>query len=379
MGFEFADKERVTVLDLMAEAAATTPGLAPPGPPPGPMSQETSEGSQAPLDPSRQPASATLPSEGAGSPQGAKPEDLEGRIEWLTAELEALPDSRTRGLAEELVSGVLELHGKGLGRVLELVDEAGSAGAPIREALVDDGVVASLLLIHDLYPVSLEERVAEALASVQPYMESHGGGVELLSLQDGVARLRLHGSCDGCAASSATLELAIKKALMETAPDLVGLDVEGAVEPPSANGDMSGTPLPIVPKPARLSVPRDGVSPAAPAGETAAMPPVSGWLEVDGLGDLPAGATAAVPAGGTVLLVANVNDTLLAYLNTCAACDSPLEGGALEEGVLACPSCSVRFDLPRAGRSVDDDKQLQLAPVPLLRDGPTRVRVALTA
>jgi Fe-S cluster biogenesis protein NfuA/nitrite reductase/ring-hydroxylating ferredoxin subunit len=250
---------------------------------------------------------------------------------------------------------------------------------------VDDGVVGSLLLIHDLYPVSLEERVAEGLASVAPYMESHGGGVELLSLRDGVARLRLQGSCDGCAASSATLELAIKKALMETAPDLAGLEVEGAVEPPSANGATSGTPLPIAPKPARLS-PEAPVGPHAPAAPaqaaapapTGAMPPVAGWLEVEGIGHLPVGARAAVPAGHTELLVANVNGTLLAYLNACAACQSPLEGGSLEEGVLACQSCGARFDLPRAGRSLSD-AALQLAPVPLLRDGPTRVRVALTA
>jgi Fe-S cluster biogenesis protein NfuA/nitrite reductase/ring-hydroxylating ferredoxin subunit len=366
MGFEFADKERVTVLDLMAEASATTPGLAPPGPAPGPMSQEAGAAgsSEAPLDPSRQ---STVDSR-----QGGKPEDLDGRIEWLTAELEALPDGRARGLAEELVSAVLELHGEGLARVLEVVDEAGAAGAPIRDALVEDAVVASLLLIHDLYPIPLAERVAEALDSVKPYMESHGGGVEVLGLEGGVARLRLKGSCDGCAASSATLELAIKKALMEAAPDLAGLEVEGAAEPPSANGGVSGTPLPIAPRPARLS-------PAAPAGEAAAMPAVSGWLEVDGLGRLPVGAQAAVSAGGTELLVANVNDTLLAYLNTCAACDSSLQGGALEGGVLACPSCAARFDLPRAGRSVDADTQAQLAPVPLLRDGPTRVRVALTA
>lgn len=369
MGFEFADKERVTVLDLMAGATATTPGLAPPGPAPGPMSQEAS---QAPLDPSRQ-----TPSD--GDQRSAKPDDLEGRIEWLTAELETLPDARGRGLAEELVSAVLQLHGEGLERVLELVDEAGPAGAPIRQALVDDGVVGSLLLIHDLYPVPLQERVAEALASVEPYMESHGGGVDLLSLQDGVATLRLKGSCDGCAASSATLELAIKKALMEAAPDLAGLEVEGAVAPPSVDDEISGTPLPILPKPARLS-PAAAAEPAtAVPASAAAMPPVSGWLEVDGLAHLPVGAKAAVPAGGTQLLVANVNDTLLAYLNACAACDSPLEGGALQEGVLACPSCSARFDLPRAGRNVDGDTQMQLAPVPLLRDGPTRVRVALTA
>lgn len=364
MAFEFADKERVTVLDLMAGAAATTPGSSPPGPPPGPMSEEESAGSEAPLDPTRQ-----RPAAGGG--QGGKPEDLEGRIEWLTAELEVLADPRARDLAEELVSAVLELHGDGLERVLELIDEAGPAGSAIRQALVDDGVVGSLLLIHDLYPVPLEERVAEALASVQPYMESHGGGVELLGLERGVARLRLHGSCDGCAASSATLELAIKKALMETAPDLAGLEVEGAVEPPSPQTDITGTPLPIAPKPARLS-------PAAPAAEAAAVPPVSGWLELDGLAHLPIGARSAVPAGDTELLVANVDDTLLAYMNACPGCGSGLEQGTLAEGVLECPGCSVSYDLPRAGRS-KDDSGLQLAPVPLLRDGPTRVRVALSA
>ena len=77
--------------------------------------------------------------------------------------------------------------------------------------------VASLLLIHDLYPVDLQTRVIEALDTVRPYMESHGGNVELLALEHGVARIRLQGSCSDCSASSVTLELAIKQALDETA------------------------------------------------------------------------------------------------------------------------------------------------------------------
>ena len=67
----------------------------------------------------------------------------------------------------------------------------------------------------------------EALATVRPYMESHGGDVELLGIDDGVARLRLVGHCKGCPASAATLELAIKEAIEEAAPDLAGLEVEG--------------------------------------------------------------------------------------------------------------------------------------------------------
>ena len=344
MGVDFGEGDRVTVLDLMAQAATSTPGPAPPGPPPGPMS------------------------ESVPPPAGGDPEALIERVERLSAELEGVADDHARGVAEQLMASVLELYGEGFARVMELVEQAGPSAEALRNALVEDGVVGSLLLIHDLYPVPLEERVAEALASVQPYMESHGGGVELLSLEGDVAHLRLQGSCDGCAASVATLELAIEKALMETAPDLAGIEVEGVSAPPPETGDLSGTPLPLapaVPRPARL-------------GPAESVGPVSAWLDVDEVAGLPAGAHTVVSVGATELLVANVNDTLLAYLDVCAACDSSLADGALELGILSCLSCSARFDLPRAGRSVDDSG-LQLGPVPLLRDGPTRVRVALTA
>ena len=124
----------------------------------------------------------------------------------------------------------MELYGEGLERIFDAIAEDGSEA--LRSRLVEDGVVASLMLIHDLYPVPLEERVQEALDSVRPYMESHGGNVELLGIEDGVARLRLEGSCNGCAASASTLELAVEEALQATAPDLEGIDVEGVVEPP---------------------------------------------------------------------------------------------------------------------------------------------------
>ena len=85
----------------------------------------------------------------------------------------------------------------------------------------------------------LEERVEAALVSVRPYMESHGGGVELVRLEDGVAHLRLRGSCDGCPASASTLELAIREALDEAAPDLDGIEVEGLVEAEAAEAAVA--------------------------------------------------------------------------------------------------------------------------------------------
>ena len=165
------------------------------------------------------------------------------------------------------MGAVIELYGEGLERIFAALDESGDAGAELRERLSQDGVVASLMLIHDLYPVDLEARVIEALDGVRPYMESHGGNVELLGIEDGVARIRLEGSCEGCPASASTLELAIKQALDEAAPDLEGLLVEGVVESGSAVGD-GATELPVV-----------QVAPGRADAEPA-------WFDIDGLDHL---------------------------------------------------------------------------------------------
>ena len=135
---------------------------------------------------------------------------------------------------------MIAMYGDGLRRIMDVIAESREAGASILDQLSQDGAVASLLLIHDLYPVSLHERVVEALDTVRPYMESHGGNVELVGIDDGVARLVLQGSCNGCAASRATLELAIKQALDEHAPDLAGLEVQGVDRPGAAQ--RRGTP-----------------------------------------------------------------------------------------------------------------------------------------
>jgi nitrite reductase/ring-hydroxylating ferredoxin subunit len=84
-----------------------------------------------------------------------------------------------------------------------------------------------------------------------------------------------------------------------------------------------------------------------------------------------------VELGGEALVVAHVDSELLAFHDRCVDCGSSLSGGELSEGVLECPHCERRFFLPRAGRSLDDER-LQLAPVPLLRDG-TAAKVALHA
>lgn len=76
----------------------------------------------------------------------------------------------------------------------------------------------------------------QALDKVRPMLHSHGGNVELLSIDDGVVRLRLQGSCHGCPSSAMTLKNSIEEAIYEFAPDIAELHVEGAVPVPSPAG-----------------------------------------------------------------------------------------------------------------------------------------------
>ena len=51
-----------------------------------------------------------------------------------------------------------------------------------------------MFLLHSLHPDDKETRVVRGLDSVRPYLKSHGGDCELVSVRDGIVRLKLHGT-----------------------------------------------------------------------------------------------------------------------------------------------------------------------------------------
>ena len=301
----------------------------------------------------------------------AHPAELLDRVQDLTTQVDELADVRARTLAQELLATVIAMYGDGLARIMEVIGNSREAGATILDELSQDGAVASLLLIHDLYPVSLQERVIEALDTVRPYMESHGGNVELIGLEDGVAKLALQGSCNGCAASRATLELAIKQALDEHAPDLNGLEVEGVTEPSELNGNAlpMASPAPAPSPSFELPVVHSGGADLPLAGEQTPR-----WVPVSESARPGPDSLRTLRVDGVVLLLADVNGSLLAYGNECASCGEPIGDGDLQDGMLRCPACEVEFDLPRAGRAAGGEP-LQLKPVPLLEAGGLRVAI----
>ena len=100
------------------------------------------------------------------------------------------------------------------------------------DRLAEDPLVESLLLLHDLHPLDVDARIQRALDRVRPYLGSHAGGVEYLGVADGVARLRLEGSCHGCPSSTVTVQLAIQGAVQDAAPEVTEVVVEGMTAPP---------------------------------------------------------------------------------------------------------------------------------------------------
>ncbi|MGH9276857.1 MAG: NifU family protein [Acidimicrobiales bacterium] len=149
------------------------------------------------------------------------------RIEQLVGELRSGLDPVMWHRVEEVLALVTDLYGAGLAAVVR------TGGPSLTRQLVDDELVASLLLLHGLHPDTVEERLQSALDDVRPYLGSHGGDVEVLEIDEGAGtvRLRLLGSCDGCPSSSVTLRDAVTRAIREATPELTTIDVEGAVEP----------------------------------------------------------------------------------------------------------------------------------------------------
>lgn len=294
-------------------------------------------------------------------------DELVGRVEGLLEELESLGDPMARELATTTVQALLELYGEGLRRVLDGV------GASQAATLAGDDVIAHLLLLHGLHPVPVEERVQAGLEEVRPYLDSHGGNVELVSVEDGVALLRMQGSCEGCPASAMTLKLAIEEAVFKAAPDVESVEAQGAVEE--------------APAPALLQIEMVGGEHPAASGGGHRLPMAgengngngaseAAWAMAGSLPQLSSGGTLLKEVGGHELLFLRLDGASYAYRPRCPGCEGSLEGAPLTGAELACPACGHRYDARRAGRCLDQP-QLHLEPVPLLTDDSGLVRVAV--
>lgn len=275
-------------------------------------------------------------------------DDVAARADAFLADVEALPDEVARDTALAALQAVVELYGDGLGRIAAAVPDEQLA------ELAQDELVGHLLLLHDLHPQGVAERVQAALDEVRPYLGSHGGSVELLEATAERVLLRLAGSCSGCPSSTMTLKLAIEDAIRKHAPEVEAIEADGVAEEPKA--------------PALLQLEiGDGLRSNANGHH---------WETVGIQARLRDGSTVVHEVGGERMLFMRVEPETYAYRAVCPSCNASLDDAPLVAGALSCPSCGRRYDVRRAGRCLDAP-QLHLVPVPLLASDAGLVKVAV--
>jgi Fe-S cluster biogenesis protein NfuA/nitrite reductase/ring-hydroxylating ferredoxin subunit len=273
-----------------------------------------------------------------------EPQELVGEVERLLEDVESLLDPVARQTATGVVQALLELYGAGLERIVDVVAASPDA-AVLADAFAEDELVSHLLLLHGLHPVALEDRVREALNEIRPYLDSHGGNVELLGIDGSVVRLRLQGSCSGCPSSAVTLKLAIENAIQKAAPEIQEVIAEEEAAP----------------------LIQIELAPAAVNGA---------WTTIGSLPELSASPLVVKQVEGTPLALLRIGSRHYAYRSRCPACAATLEEASVSGSELSCAGCGNRYDALRAGRGLDLP-DLHLEPVPLLEGEDGLVRVAL--
>ena len=64
------------------------------------------------------------------------------------------------------------------------------------------------------------EKIEKALAKVRVALQQDGGDIELVSVENGVVKVRLKGACAGCPMSQMTLANFVEKELKGAVPEI---------------------------------------------------------------------------------------------------------------------------------------------------------------
>ncbi|WP_205873609.1 NifU family protein [Mycobacterium camsae] len=248
-------------------------------------------------------------------------EELAKRVDDAVAAVADL-DPKARAVAEELKAALEAVHRAGLVTIVRRMREDDGARAVLFE-LVDDPVVHLLLSLHEIIrpdPVTHANRV---LVTVRPQLQSHGGDVTLVRVEDGTAYVRLEGACNGCSMSSVTLRNLVQEALVDGVPSITAVEV--------LPNEPSPTLIPL--EALRIGPSRDGWAKLGPAAEVPDGDVTVRSLTTD------AGESADV-------LVISVEHRLSAYRNECAHEAMPLDNAILDldNGTLTCPWHGFCYD-----------------------------------
>lgn len=300
-------------------------------------------------------------------------------FDQAVAELDLLVDTLERD-GDERALMLLQLMDAVHRPALELI-VAGQLGHPVAYAV---------LSMYDLAPIEEHLQVEEALDEIRPYIESHGGGLDLLDVEadTGIVHVRMHGSCHGCAGSAITLRRGVEEKLRERLDWFTEVVAHEPDEDPQAPAPANG----IADRLLQIEhFNKDLVAEAPAANGTGgellqienlkrlenAPRPV--FVEVGALADLPSGTAKAVDVDGHSILVINLDGEPYAFRNVCPVDGrSELDGGRISGSVLVCPWHNCAYDARSGKRADDEPGQASLAVVPIaVQDGVLKVAATI--
>lgn len=71
---------------------------------------------------------------------------------------------------------------------------------------------------------SVEDKVTKVLDAIRPGLQMDGGDIELVSVADGIVKVRLTGACSGCPMSMMTLQMGVERAIRREIPEVVKVE-----------------------------------------------------------------------------------------------------------------------------------------------------------
>jgi hypothetical protein len=161
--------------------------------------------------------------------QRLQSESLE--IEHLLGEIEQLVPAPAWQRVERVIARVVRLYGAGLARVLDHAREAGAVAASFDERIAADDLLASLLVLHGIHPLPVEERVRRALQSARFELGIADHELELVGVTDGRVELRAAQALGGGAMASRVAEGAVRRVIESVAPEVTAVDIRGLAPP----------------------------------------------------------------------------------------------------------------------------------------------------
>jgi Fe-S cluster biogenesis protein NfuA len=149
----------------------------------------------------------------------------------LITQFDQMPEGPQRVACKELVQLLMDVHGAGLERVMEIVFEDPASGRAIVDKLARDSVVSSLLVLYSLHPDDLETRVRKAVDQMLPRLRKLSCNAEIVRIDEGAVQLQVTTTGHSCGSSAKDLHAIVEDVVYEFAPDVVSLEILGLDEP----------------------------------------------------------------------------------------------------------------------------------------------------